>query len=287
MFESWADYLNSFNSTDVLHKDKDGWFSADALQKLVQDFKNESGETMKFEEIFNCDPSDPTYGYKSFDDFFNRTLKTGIRPVQFPDHDDVINAACEAVYYSHTFSAKPMDEFWIKGEPYSLNHMLNNDPDYAESFEGGTVYQGFLQVTGYHRWHSPVTGVIKKIITVPGTYFAQSPAVLGEKENPYVRSLAFITSITTRMLIFIESDNPSIGLMCFIAIGMTEISTCEATAREGQRVTRGDEIGMFHFGGSSNVLAFRPETKLTFFNEAIPTKYANVGIRTALAHLTK
>lgn len=45
--------------------------------------------------------------------------------------------------------------------------------------------------------------------------------------------------------------------MCFIAIGMTEISSCEATVFEGQKVKRGEQLGMFHFGGSSSALVFR------------------------------
>jgi phosphatidylserine decarboxylase len=153
---------------------------------------------------------------------------------------------------------KETDQFWIKGEPYSLHHMLNND-EYASQFTGGSVLQGFLQVTGYHRWHAPIEGTIKKIVTVPGTYFVQSPTLLNSPpdENPCLFSLGFITSLTARMLIFIESSNPTIGLMCFIAVGMTEVSTCEATVQVGQIVKRGDELGMFHFGGSSHCLIFQ------------------------------
>ncbi|KAL0060543.1 hypothetical protein AAF712_012663 [Marasmius tenuissimus] len=47
--------------------------------------------------------------------------------------------------------------------------------------------------------------------------------------------------------------------MCSIAIGMTEISFCEAIVYEGQKVKRGDELGMFHFGGSSSALVFRKD----------------------------
>jgi phosphatidylserine decarboxylase len=52
--------------------------------------------------------------------------------------------------------------------------------------------------------------------------------------------------------------------MCFIAVGMAEASTCEVTVAVGQRVSKGDEIGMFHFGGSTHCLLFRPETAVTF-----------------------
>jgi phosphatidylserine decarboxylase len=72
---------------------------------------------------------------------------------------------------------------------------------------------------------------------------------------PYLCSLAFVVLLITCMLFFIEADNLSIGLMCFITIGMTKILTCEEEmVGEGQRINRGDQLGMFHFGGSSHAL---------------------------------
>ncbi len=52
--------------------------------------------------------------------------------------------------------------------------------------------------------------------------------------------------------------------MCFIAVGMAEVSTCEITVQEGQVLKKGDEMGMFHFGGSTHCLVFRPGTSVTF-----------------------
>jgi len=52
--------------------------------------------------------------------------------------------------------------------------------------------------------------------------------------------------------------------MCFIAVGMAEVSTCEITVEPGQYIKKGDEMGTFHFGGSTHCLVFRPETKVTF-----------------------
>jgi len=65
-------------------------------------------------------------------------------------------------------------------------------------------------------------------------------------------------------LVFIEADNPDIGLMCVMFVGMAEVSSNEITVYEGQHVNKGDQLGMFHFGGSTHVLIFRPEVNLTF-----------------------
>ncbi|KAJ7361202.1 phosphatidylserine decarboxylase [Mycena albidolilacea] len=276
MFDVWAKFLVSPNSCYVLTSAPGGWFSSPALTALTENF-----DGLRFEQIFESDPNAEYWGYKSWDDFFVRTFQPGVRTLQAADNPNIINAACESQLYHIARNVQERDTFWLKGEPYSLLNMLNQD-EAAPQFIGGTVFQGFLSVTGYHRWHAPVTGVVRKIVHVPGTYFVQSPATLGQSDNPYLRSLAFITSLTTRLLIFIEADDPRVGLMCFIAVGMTEVSTCEATVAEGKRVQRGDELGMFHFGGSTHVLVFRPQTNLQFFDN-VDTPGDMVEVRGALA----
>ena len=77
-------------------------------------------------------------------------------------------------------------------------------------------------------------------------------------------SQAFLTSTATRAVIFIQADNPKIGLMCFVAVGMGDVSNNEITVRIGQHVKKGDQLGMFHFGGSTHVLLFRPGVNVMF-----------------------
>jgi phosphatidylserine decarboxylase len=70
--------------------------------------------------------------------------------------------------------------------------------------------------------------------------------------------------VASRALVYIEADNPDIGLMCVMFVGMAEVSSNEVTVYEGQHVQKGDELGMFHFGGSTHCLIFRPGVKLEF-----------------------
>jgi phosphatidylserine decarboxylase len=58
--------------------------------------------------------------------------------------------------------------------------------------------------------------------------------------------------------------------MCFIAVGMDEISSCDITVHEGQKVMKGDELGTFHLGGSTHCLVFRPEVQLDWKRDAQP-----------------
>ena len=277
MFKVWAAFLTSPDSRYVLTNADNGWFGPAATVAMPN-----------FPQTFVCDPNAPYYGFQSWDDFFTRLFRPGVRPVQFPTNDSIVNSACESTIYKISFNIRALDSFWLKGEPYSLYHMLNND-ELAPQFVGGTVYQAFLSALNYHRWHSPVNGRIVKTVLIPGTYYAESPAmgfVNPDGPDPAAPNLsqAFITSVAARALIFIQADNLNIGLMCFVAVGMAEVSTCETTVRPGQVVKKGDQLGMFHFGGSTHCLIFRPSTKVTF-NPDYPVEAA-VPLNAAIATIS-
>lgn len=131
------------------------------------------------------------------------------------------------------------DKFWSKAQPYALQFMMDNDP-WATQFEGGTVYQAFLSALSYHRWHAPVSGTVVKTYLVEGSYYSEA---LSEGNDPSAPndSQGYIAEVATRALIFIEADNPDIGLMCFMAVGMAEVSTCDVKVYEGQHLTKGQE----------------------------------------------
>ena len=248
----WAVYLRSTDSLAVLntHPEK-GWFGRDALQAmptLVQDFV--------------VKPDLPHYGFTSWDDFFTRTLRESRRPVASPNDDNVIANACESAPYKLAKDVKWKDQFWVKDQPYSLSHMLDDDP-LAQQFVGGTIYQAFLSAASYHRWHSPVSGRIVKTRLIDGSYYAQTPAVGFDPAGPN-ESQGYITQVASRGVIFIEADNPKIGLMAVLFVGMAEVSSNDITVYEGQRIKKGDQLGMFHFGGSTHALIFRPQVKLDF-----------------------
>ena len=252
VLNAWARFLGSSDSTYVLSDDPHkGWFGADARQAMPD-----------FEREFRCAPDEPQHGFRSWDDFFTREFRPGVRPVAGPDDDRVIVNACESAPYRIARQVSYRDRFWIKSQPYSIVHMLANDT-LAPLFAGASVYQAYLSPLSYHRWHSPVSGTIRKAYVKDGSYFAEAATHGFDPAGPN-DSQGYITEVATRALVFIEADNPDIGLMCVLAVGMAEVSTCQITAYEGQRVQKGDQIGMFHFGGSTHCLIFRPGVKLEF-----------------------
>lgn len=252
ILNAWGEFLRSPESAYVLSDDpKKGWFGRDA-KAAMPNFKTE----------FECDPMASHYGFKSWDDFFTRLFRSGQRPVAAPEDDSVIDNACESAPYKIARGVKSIDRFWIKSQPYSLRHMFGEDPVH-QNFIGGTIYQAFLSALSYHRWHSPVNGTVVKAWNIDGSYYSETPVVRYDPAAPN-ESQGYITEVAARAVILIQADNPKIGLMAFLAVGMAEVSTCEVTVKEGQRVRKGEQIGMFHFGGSTHCLIFRPGVTVDF-----------------------
>ena len=288
ILDYWGRYLQSEESSYVLNTSDKGWLSPYALNEMA---KEAGGDN--FVDVFAVHSTDvkQKLGYTSWDDFFTRKFKPGIRPVASPDDDDVIANACESAPFRMAHDVPLKAKFWIKGQPYSLIDLLHNDP-WTSKFEGGTLYQAFLSALSYHRWNSPVSGKIVKAYNLDGTYYGEALAQGFENPNGPDKvaannSQAFLTSTAARAVIFIQADNPKIGLMCFVAVGMGDVSNNEIIVRIGQHVNKGDQLGMFHFGGSTHVLLFRPEVKLDFdmHGQTPGLDTTNIKVREAIAHV--
>jgi phosphatidylserine decarboxylase len=257
---AWCGFLSSEKSLYVLNETPSGWKCAAAQKAMnIQDYQ--------------YDPDDAYWGFTSWNDFFTRRFKKGARPIAKPDNDKVIVSACESTPYCIRTNVKREDRFWIKAQPYSLQDMLAS-PEIVDQFVGGTVYQAFLSALNYHRWHSPVTGTITKAFIQEGTYYSEVEAEGEDPEGP-TNSQGYIAHVATRAIIFIECDDPTIGLMCVVLVGMGEVSSCVILpeTKAGHRVKKGDQLGFFQFGGSTHCLVFRPGAIATFSLQAIPRIY--------------
>jgi phosphatidylserine decarboxylase len=254
---AWCEFLSSGASLYVLNDSPSGWMSADAQRTIGID---------QFEHDAQADH----WGFSSWNDFFTRRFKDGARPVDSPDDDKVIVSACESVPYGISTDVQRQDRFWIKTQPYSLEDMLANDAA-VDEFVGGTVYQAFLSATNYHRWHSPVAGNIVRAFVQPGTYYSEADSEGKDAVEP-MNSQSYLAHVAARAVFLIEADDPVIGLMAFVPVGMSEVSSCmiDAKIKPGYHVRKGEELGYFQFGGSTHCLVFRPGTIAEFALSAIP-----------------
>lgn len=274
---AWCDFLSSPESLYVLNDSATGWTS-EAARRAVGI------------EQFQHDPDDEHWGFVSWNDFFTRRFTATARPVADPDDDKVIVSACESTPYGFSTDVQRRDRFWVKSQPYSLVDMLAGDLS-VDQFVGGTVYQAFLSATNYHRWHSPVAGTIVRAFVQPGTYYSEADSEGTDAVEPR-NSQSYLAHVATRAVIVIQADDPGIGLMAFVAVGMLEVSSCliDENIAGGHRVAKGDELGCFQFGGSTHCLVFRPGALADLTVEALPQQHRSdpplVHVRSRIATAT-
>jgi phosphatidylserine decarboxylase len=308
LLKSWGAFLSKPNggSNSSLNTGPTGWFSEAGFKSLSAQGRMPDGPA-GFVETYVSPNTDPIqgFGYTSWDEFFVREFQKGARPTYVPENHSLaislIHSACESTVLRISTRVKKHDQFWLKGQPYSLYNILDSDPGpsgvkRADQFIGGTIYQAFLSPQDYHRWHSPVNGKIVDGYVLDGSYYAVIPdagaeigdpdLVPGDPRGGLIRSQPFLTLSATRAVIFIEAENPLIGLMCFIGLGMCEVSTCELSkkVRNKESITVGEELGMFHFGGSSHVMIFNNKAAITFADDVLPDTHIKINSIIAQVH---
>jgi phosphatidylserine decarboxylase len=244
ILKDWCSFLDSAGSQYVLNTGEYGWLSPSAYQYN------------KLEEFVIPDKSAPHWGWESYNAYFHRQIKAECRPIDKPHDPKVIVSANDGTVYKIARGVKALDEFWLKGQPYSLLNMLNNSV-YTERFIGGDVFQSFLSGADYHRWRSPIEGVVRHAQVVEGLMFSNAESA-GYDPTAGTYSQGYEASVNTRGLVFIESPDPVIGMVCVIPIGITEISSVIIQVKNGDSVKKGDELGCFSYGGSSMCLVFQP-----------------------------
>jgi phosphatidylserine decarboxylase len=258
VLQTWNKFLNSTKSCTYLNiTPPKGWFCP------------ESFKTIQLNN-FQYDQSKPYWGFKSWNDFFIRKFKPGVRPVAEPNNSKVITSGCESVPYAIEQNVKLSDTFWIKSQPYSLKDIFTaSKTSLAENFVGGTVYQAFLSAYNYHRWHAPVSGTIADVYLVAGTYYSEAESEGEDPAGPN-DSEGYITTVATRMIIIIDCDDHSLGKVACVFVGMAEVSSCVSVVKQNQHVNKGDEIGYFQFGGSTYCLIFQPNV-INHFTVSVPS----------------
>ncbi|HEX2295844.1 MAG TPA: phosphatidylserine decarboxylase family protein [Actinomycetota bacterium] len=243
VLQEWCAYLDGPESAHVLNEGEYGWLSPFAYQDMKL-----------YEFVF--DRTAPHWGWKSYNDFFHREIKADARPVASPHDPKVIISANDGNLVTIARDVQRKDRFWLKGEPYSLVDMLAHS-EHADRFVGGYVFQSFLSGANYHRWHAPIDGVVREARVVNGLMFSEAESA-GFDPSAGVLSEGYDATVNTRGLVFIESPDPAIGMVCVIPVGITEISSVTIGVSEGDALAKGDELGYFSYGGSSMCLVFEP-----------------------------
>ncbi|HRO37582.1 archaetidylserine decarboxylase [Thauera sp.] len=118
-------------------------------------------------EAANPDPA----SYASFNEFFTRPLREGVRPIAEADFVCPVDGAISQ------FGPIEFDQvFQAKGHFYSTTALVGGDRALAARFENGDFATIYLSPRDYHRIHMPCAGRLVQMIYVPGELFSVNPA---------------------------------------------------------------------------------------------------------------
>jgi phosphatidylserine decarboxylase len=196
--------------------------------------------------------------YQSFDAFFTRPLRAGVRSVS---GDRVVSPADGVLSAVGTIESS--SRIVVKHQPYSVAELIGDAGD-AARYAAGQFAVVYLSPRHYHRVHSPVEGTLTLVRAIPGDLFPVNS--IGERYIPHL----FVRNNRVALLI----DTATFGRVTVVMVGATIVGRISVTAlgrttpRPGttrlepqQAVQRGDEIGIFHLG-STVVVLFEPGTQI-------------------------
>ena len=136
-----------------------------ATTAVIRWFAKRYGVNMA--EAANADPA----SYASFNQFFTRPLREGVRPIADADFVCPVDGAISQ------FGPIEFDQvFQAKGHFYSTTALVGGDRALAARFENGDFATIYLSPRDYHRIHMPCAGRLTQMIHVPGELFSVNPA---------------------------------------------------------------------------------------------------------------
>jgi len=188
--------------------------------------------------------------YRSFNDFFVRKFRAGAR--NFTTDRSMLPAFAEARYLAFS-QVTPDLRFPVKGTSMAASPMLavpreaGIDPG---RFRGGPLLIARLCPADYHRYHYPDSGRTADTWTVHGRYHSVNPIALAALGDVFVRN--------ERRVAILETEH--FGCLAYVEVGALGVGRIVQTHDEAKPYRRGDEKGMFLFGGSTVMVFGEPGT---------------------------
>ncbi|MEB3322043.1 MAG: phosphatidylserine decarboxylase [Synechococcaceae cyanobacterium] len=210
---------------------------------------------------------EPHGGWMSFNQFFARHVRPGLRPIAALSDPAVIVSPVDCTFLGQ-WEIHADSRIDVKGLEWSIRELLEGSP-HADRFAGGLFMHAFLNTTDYHRLHAPVAGRVLESRVIPGQAMLKvvaepvtaaedplgvTPAshrLRGRRYDP--RDETGFQFTQARGLVVLATP---IGLVAVLPVGMAQVSSVILTAREGVTLRKGEEIGYFQFGSSDVVVVF-------------------------------
>ena len=216
--------------------------------------------------------------YKSFNDFFTRSLKTGARPMTAADFVSPVDGAISqfgAIDDHHILQAK--------GHRFTTTALVGGDNILAAQFRHGSFANLYLSPKDYHRLHMPCDGKLTRMIYVPGALFSVNPVT--------ARGVPGLFARNERVVCVFQS--PEHGPFVMVLVGATIVGSMATVwhgvvnPRRTNRVSewtytdqdivlkQGEEMGRFLLG-STIVMLFQQDT-IVFNPDWAPERPVRLG----------
>ena len=216
----------------------------------------------------------PIAEYDSFQAFFTRRLKPGLRPIDA--RADVVPSPCDGILSA----CGPLGRGTLiqaKGVEYTLDALLGGSLD-ADPYRNGTWAVGYLAPKNYHRVHSPWQGRIVRWRYLPGALYPVNRLGLDHVHGVFARNERLVAHCETE---FGPAALVMVGATC---VGHMRVCFTDLCANEGQpgsgmrelepplEQARGDEFGVFEMGSTVVLVFANPDL------EAVPSVPAPVRV---------
>lgn len=194
--------------------------------------------------------------FRCFNDCFCRKIKEGGRPI--PQDESVFFSPCDGLLSAYRIQADTI--LPVKQSAYTVASLLR-DEAVAKRYQDGVCLVFRLCVNHYHRYCYPATGMKGENVFLKGKLHTVRPIAL-EACPVFVENCREYTVI----------DTEAFGQLVQMEVGAMLVGKIHNHHAAGP-VTRGDEKGMFLYGGSTIVLLL--EKDAVPINEAFFTATAN------------
>ena len=252
-----------------------GWVTTEIIRRFVARYR------VNMEEALDSDIS----SYRSFNEFFTRALKPGVRPVA------QAALVCPVDGAVSQFGPIAGDQlFQAKGHHYSTTALVGGDAALAAQYDNGSFATIYLSPRDYHRIHMPCAGRLTRMIYVPGDLFSVNPVtargvpglfarnervvcVFESARGPFVLVLVGATIVGSMATVWHGVVNPPRGK------GVREWRY-PASGQPEVVLKQGEEMGRFLLG--STVVLLFPKGPLRFNTGWAPGRAVRLG--EAMAH---
>jgi phosphatidylserine decarboxylase len=243
---------------------------------LIRWFVNKYGVDM-------AEAADPDIAsYLSFNEFFTRALKDGVRPLAQADLVCPVDGAISQ------FGRIEDDQiFQAKGHAYSTRALVGGDAALAEYFRHGSFATLYLSPRDYHRIHMPCDGRLTRMVYVPGELFSVNPTTARGVPGLFARNERVVCVFETAHGPFVLTlvGATIVGSMATVWHGVVnpprlgELREWRYEGSESVTLRQGEEMGRFLLG--STVVMLFPQGPLAFNADWAPARAVRLGERMA------